>query len=172
MIWHGITLKALDCNFTKRNTPPWVFFKFFNLYKWYQIGQRITHLNLLLCQSHPKLPKCLGWKHLVSSLLGPKIKIWANQEIYLSKIYQGIREHLKVFKPSYLEIWCPWINTKNCAKTSLYSLLWSINIKLMTNLKKKHLLKILNISENIIFELELRFIFSMLGMVAKFCFYY
>ena len=25
------------------NTPPWVFFTFFELYKWYQIAQRITY---------------------------------------------------------------------------------------------------------------------------------
>ena len=31
------------CNFTKINTPPWVFFTFFKLYKWYQIEQRITY---------------------------------------------------------------------------------------------------------------------------------
>ena len=30
-------------NFTKSNTPPWVFFTFLNLYKWYQIAQRITY---------------------------------------------------------------------------------------------------------------------------------
>ena len=27
--------------FTKSNTPPWVFFTFVKLYKWYQIAQRI-----------------------------------------------------------------------------------------------------------------------------------
>ena len=36
----GVLLLA--CNFTKSNTPPWVFFTFFKLYKWYQITQRIT----------------------------------------------------------------------------------------------------------------------------------
>ena len=34
-------LKA--CNFTKSNTPPWVFFTFFELYSWYQIAQKITN---------------------------------------------------------------------------------------------------------------------------------
>ena len=34
-------LKA--CNFTKSNTPPWVFFTFFELYSWYQIAQNITN---------------------------------------------------------------------------------------------------------------------------------
>ena len=33
-------------NFTKINTPPWVFFTFFKLYKWYQIAQRITYPNI------------------------------------------------------------------------------------------------------------------------------
>ena len=37
----GVLLLA--CNFTKSNTPPWVFFTFFNLYKWYQIAQYITY---------------------------------------------------------------------------------------------------------------------------------
>ena len=36
-------LKHIDSeNFTKINTPPWFFFKFLKLYKWYQIVQRIT----------------------------------------------------------------------------------------------------------------------------------
>ena len=34
---------AKACNFTKINTPIWVFFTFFKLYKWYQIVQRITY---------------------------------------------------------------------------------------------------------------------------------
>ena len=32
--------QAEACNFTKINTPPWVFFTFLKLYKWYQIAQR------------------------------------------------------------------------------------------------------------------------------------
>ena len=31
------------CNFTKCNTPLWVFFTSFKLYKWYQIAQRSTY---------------------------------------------------------------------------------------------------------------------------------
>ena len=37
-----VKLQASACNFTKSNTPPWVFFTFFKLYKWHQIAQRIT----------------------------------------------------------------------------------------------------------------------------------
>ena len=29
-------------NFTKSNTPPWVFFKFFKLYEWHHIAQSTT----------------------------------------------------------------------------------------------------------------------------------
>ena len=35
--------KLLTFNFTKCNTPPWVFFMFFKLSKCYQIVQRITY---------------------------------------------------------------------------------------------------------------------------------
>ena len=31
----------LKAYFTKSNTPPWVFFKFLELHKWYQIAQCI-----------------------------------------------------------------------------------------------------------------------------------
>ena len=40
---HGVMslLVKLQAYFTKSNTPPWVFFTFIKLYKWYQIAQRI-----------------------------------------------------------------------------------------------------------------------------------
>ena len=37
-----VKLQASACNFTKINSPPWVFFTYFKLYKWYQIAQRTT----------------------------------------------------------------------------------------------------------------------------------
>ena len=36
----------LACKITKINTPLWVFFTFFKLYKWYQIMQSITLKNI------------------------------------------------------------------------------------------------------------------------------
>ena len=45
--WRSVTFsKVKACNFTKSNTPPWVFFMFFKFYKWYQIAQSITILSL------------------------------------------------------------------------------------------------------------------------------
>ena len=44
----GVLILASACNFTKVNTPPWVFFTFLKLYKWYQIAQRITYEKLSL----------------------------------------------------------------------------------------------------------------------------
>ena len=32
---HFLKLQASACNFTKSSTPPWVFFAFSKLYKWY-----------------------------------------------------------------------------------------------------------------------------------------
>ena len=37
-----VKLQAKACNFTKNNSPPWVFFAIFKLYKCYQIAQSIT----------------------------------------------------------------------------------------------------------------------------------
>ena len=37
--WWSVTFSKVACNFTKSNTPPWMFFMFFKLYKWYQITQ-------------------------------------------------------------------------------------------------------------------------------------
>ena len=37
-----VKLQASACNFTKSNNPPWVFFTFLKLCKWYQIAQRTT----------------------------------------------------------------------------------------------------------------------------------
>ena len=37
-----VKLQSSACNFTKINTPPWVFFTFFKLYEWYQIAQSTT----------------------------------------------------------------------------------------------------------------------------------
>ena len=49
-----VKLKAKACNFTKINTPPWVFFMFLKLYKWYQITQSITNVfTVLLRYSQP-----------------------------------------------------------------------------------------------------------------------
>ena len=36
-----VNLQTEACNFTKSNTPPWVFFTLFKLCTWYQIAQNI-----------------------------------------------------------------------------------------------------------------------------------
>ena len=40
-----VKLQASAYNFTKINTPPWVFFMLFKLYQWYQIAQHTTYFN-------------------------------------------------------------------------------------------------------------------------------
>ena len=34
--------RPIEACYTQRNTPPWVFYTFFKLHKWYQIAQNIT----------------------------------------------------------------------------------------------------------------------------------
>ena len=43
MVHCAIWYQASVYNFTKINSPPWVFFTIFKLYIWYQIAQRITN---------------------------------------------------------------------------------------------------------------------------------
>ena len=40
---HGGVLILVKLQDFKSNTPPWVFFMFFKLYKWYQLAQRIIY---------------------------------------------------------------------------------------------------------------------------------
>ena len=47
---HGVVLifvkkQVAVWNFIKSNTPPWVFFTFLKLYKWYQIPQSILYVE-------------------------------------------------------------------------------------------------------------------------------
>ena len=38
-----VKLQAESSKFTTSNTPPWMFFTFFKLHKWYQIGQSVSN---------------------------------------------------------------------------------------------------------------------------------
>ena len=53
---HGgvLLLVRLACKFTESIIPTWVFFTFFKLYKWYQIGQSITNDKLMLANKNPR----------------------------------------------------------------------------------------------------------------------
>ena len=44
----SVKLLADVCILTKRNTPPWVSFTLFKLYKWYQIAQRTTYVHYVV----------------------------------------------------------------------------------------------------------------------------
>ena len=48
-----VELQAIACNFTKSHTSPWLFFMFFELYKYYQIAQSITNFIFLPCYFVP-----------------------------------------------------------------------------------------------------------------------
>ena len=48
---HGRVLILAKLQASKINTPPWVLFTFFKLYKWYQIAQRTTYYQLSQSQN-------------------------------------------------------------------------------------------------------------------------
>ena len=41
----GVLLLVKPATLLKSNTPPWLFFTFFKLRKWYQIAQSITYIH-------------------------------------------------------------------------------------------------------------------------------
>ena len=43
--WRSVSFSK-GCNFTESNTPTWMFFTFFKLYKWYQKAQSIGYLKM------------------------------------------------------------------------------------------------------------------------------
>ena len=50
-----VKFQAEACNFTKSNTRPWAFFRFFKLYRWYQIAQTIPNVSKFIL---------MKWAHL------------------------------------------------------------------------------------------------------------
>ena len=50
------------CNFTKSFTPPWVFFTFFKLYKWYQIQLWINFYQIFFSTTWDIVPSEISSK--------------------------------------------------------------------------------------------------------------
>ena len=76
-------------------TPPWVFFTFLKLYKWYQIAQRITDIVIMvvslltrfcILQSQTRNDDILALLFLWSSFYGQVLKTEAdnNSRVYMS----------------------------------------------------------------------------------------
>ena len=76
----------LACNFTKINTPPWVFFTFFKLYKSYQIVQSTTNmmhsLNYIFLKLFLILEMVDQNLYFWGSLVGLRLvtNVWKNQK--------------------------------------------------------------------------------------------
>ena len=59
-LWKCKNQYAMRCaiNFTKSSTPPWVFFTFLKLSKWYQIEQNITYKEVRAKTSIAEISLC------------------------------------------------------------------------------------------------------------------
>ena len=68
-----VKFQAETCNFTKSNTPPWMFFTFIKLYKWYHIAQRIIATYRLVDVATRKLfgLQFIDLSHGDSQITGP-----------------------------------------------------------------------------------------------------
>ena len=72
-------MKLEACNFTKSNTPPWMFFTSFKLYKWYQIVQCLICLTNKTYGFQSKKKKTILYENLTTLVpLGLNVKrtIW------------------------------------------------------------------------------------------------
>ena len=97
--------------YSKGNTPPWLFFTFFRLYKWYQIAQSITYTDSIStsfffiyfsqsCVSHVSVISLLGFE-LNNRMTSKKGKIieqnfvtcWNKILLHIirQKFYSGIK---------------------------------------------------------------------------------
>ena len=77
-----LKLQTSACNVTKSNTPPWVFFTFFNLYKWFQIGQSVSNFPQ---RTFPALSKKDFANHDDISVLGDSWKSGDIKNLILHK---------------------------------------------------------------------------------------
>ena len=70
-----VKLQASACNFTKSNTPPWLFFTFLKLCTRYQISQRTTNIYVLekLFSQKPLLDARFQHCHIKQRAKGLKI---------------------------------------------------------------------------------------------------
>ena len=63
-----VKLQVESCNFTKIKTPPWVFFTFLKLHKWYHIAQSITYCSFAVQQYKYGRKSLLEVLHFPNSL--------------------------------------------------------------------------------------------------------
>ena len=71
----------------KSNTPPWVFFTFFELHKWYQIAQTSQIFTFISMFSMPFAGKY--WK-VLNEVSDTK---WVNERGYAANIYNTRKRH-------------------------------------------------------------------------------
>ena len=101
------------------NTPPWVFFTFFKLCKWYQIAQRITILRQSLIQANIFKDTILNQQqyNMVISF-EPRFSFTSMLPNILRQFLHNTGEHEKGnyspekgkfhIKETFTRFWCPY----------------------------------------------------------------
>ena len=80
-----LTIKISESlSFTESNTPPWVFFTFFELHKWYQIAQHITDKITTGKLGNSYLSENIGVVRLLFKVKSPGRNDICNVPVYLS----------------------------------------------------------------------------------------
>ena len=82
---HGVVLllvKLQACNFTKSQNPPWVFYTFLKLCKWYQMAQSVLYIYWFLYECSNDL---LQMKVKVSKMLIMYLWLFLNSFYFFMK---------------------------------------------------------------------------------------
>ena len=97
-----VKLQAPTHNFTKSNIPSWVFSSFLNLYKWYQIVQRIVYKNHLFDWECKPIEWFLCNKKI--GLFPYSLK--TSERLWFSDVFRGYRIETSSMK--WINIRCHW----------------------------------------------------------------
>ena len=88
-----VKLQAEACNFTKIDTPPWVFVTFFKLYKWYQIAQRTTYAwtgldetEVAFLNDFRRSKELIAWHELLNLLKGTPCKLSRPKNVFATDL--------------------------------------------------------------------------------------
>ena len=108
-----VKLQAKAWKFTKINTPPWVFFTFFKLYKCYQIAQRTTNRYFRKKAQSCLMLSCIYLKSHSGKIVQMQSLIWSvfsrmrteyKDSIRKSPFSAQIRENTDLKKTPFLDI--------------------------------------------------------------------
>ena len=157
------------CNFTESNTPPWLFFTFFELHKWYQIAQHTKYQHGLINGTSGSRgeAKILFWESKSSN--GLILKALFHKRLFLECYFTENNNFSWKIKEKLRKVWSTVLKLLNfqsliaCFRDRL-----QISLLILGEFKRiNELLFSLKSLENLWFQLHLTSIFAKLTSLAQ-----